>query len=141
MAHDPNTVAAKWASRLGAATQEITAGVNSVTVAPGQRAAAQVDTWLARVQAARDKWVRNVSGVSLGSWQQAMIQKGVPRVAQGAQAAQPKMAAFMSQFLPHVEAGAAQVRNMPKTTIEDGIQRAIAQIRHNATFVRKPYNL
>lgn len=141
MAQSADAVAAKWQQRLSASTQEIIAGVQAVTQAPGAKAAAQADTWLLRLQASRDKWARNVAAVSLGSWQQAMINKGVPRVAQGAQASQPKMAAFMTQFLPHVESVAQQVRSMPKVTLEDGIARAAAQIRGNATFVRKPYNL
>lgn len=141
MAKDPNTTANLWASRLAAAQTEITAGVNRVTEAPGARAAAQVDVWLAKVTASRAKWVRNVSAVNLQQWQRAMTEKGIPRVGPGAQAAVPKMTQFFQQFLPFVEQGAETVRRMPKATIEDGIQRAVAMIRHNASFVRQPYTL
>lgn len=140
-AKDPASVANKWATRLGAATQAITDGVNAVTQAPGTKAAAQADVWLARLQASRDKYVRNVSAVSLASWQQSMITKGVPRVSGGATAAIPKMTAFMQQFLPHVEQGRQALASMPRGTIDQNINRAVAMIRHNATFVRKPYNV
>lgn len=135
MAKDPNTVAQLWASRLQNSTQEIQAGVMSVTTAPGQLAAAAADLWLQRVTQSKVKFQRNVSAVTLQQWQQAMTQKGIPRISEGATAAIPKMANFMQQFLPHVEQVAATVRSMPKGTIDQGIARAAAQIRGNATFV------
>lgn len=135
-AGNPEQIAAKWAQNLSGATQYITAGVNAVTVAPGQAAARQVDAWINGVQAARQKWVNRVSAVSLQEWQSAMINKGVPRVASGAQAAQPKMAAFLGEFLPFQERVTAQVRSMPKGSLEAGIARAVAQIRGTAQFQR-----
>lgn len=134
MAKDPAQVAQTWANRLGASSQEITQGVQRVTVPPGEKAAQQVDAYIAGVQRARDKWVRNVSSVTLGQWQQAMIQKGIPRISSGAAAAQPKVEAFMRSFLPYVEQGAAAVRAMPKGTVDQGIARATAMIRHNAQY-------
>jgi len=133
-AKDPQTVAQKWATNLGASTPSIQAGVAAVTVAPGQAAAAQKQLWLAQITAAADKWATNVAGVSLGSWQQSMIEKGLPRIGQGAATAVPKMANFMSQFLPHVEQVAATVRRMPKGGLQNGINRAVAQIQGNAQF-------
>lgn len=141
MAKDAATVANLWAQRLQAAQNEISAGVDRVTEAPGAKAAQKADVWLARLQASRAKWIRNTSGVTLQSWQTAMKTKGVPRVGPGAQAAVPKMTQFMTQFLPFVEQGAQTVRNMPHATLEDGIARATAMIRHNAGFTRQPYNL
>ncbi len=139
MPKDPNTIATLWANRLQAAQAEITAGVQAVTEAPGAKAAAKADVWIARVTASRPKWIRNVSAVTLPQWQQAMIQKGIPRVGPGAQAAIPKMTQFFTQFLPYVEQGAATVRAMPNATLQDGIARAVAMIQHNANFVRQPY--
>lgn len=134
---DPQAVAQKWATRLSAATQAITDGVNAVTQAPGAAAAAQADVWLANLQAARDKWVRNVSAVTLQQWQSAMITKGVPRVASGATAAVPKMGQFMAQWLPYANQIAQSLP--PRGTIDQNIARVTAQIRGNAAFVRKPY--
>lgn len=134
MAKNPAEVAAKWAANLSQSTPSITAGVNAVQTAPGQLAAAKVTTWIAKLQAAQDKWVRNVSAVSLQSWKDAMLNKGVPRISTGAQAAQPKVQAFMTQFLPFVENVASSVRAMPNATLQDGINRAIAQIQGNAQF-------
>ena len=139
MITDPAAVANKWSQRLSGAQQAIIDGVNAVTQAPGAKAAAQADVWLAKLQASRDKWVRNVSAVSLGQWQQAMTTKGVQRIGTGAQAAIPKMTAFMSQWLPYEQAGVQQLASMPRGTIDQNIQRAITMMRYNAQFVRKPY--
>lgn len=132
----PEQMASRWAQRLGGATEAITAGVRGVTVAPGQAAARQRAAWLARVQQSADKWATNVARVSLAEWQQKMLDVGVPRIAQGAQANQDKMARFAQEFLPHLDRGVAQVKGMPKVTLEDSVNRAVAMIRHNASFRR-----
>lgn len=108
--------------------------MNKVSVAPGQLAAAQVNTWLARIQQSAQKWATNVGGVSLAQWKEAMINVGIPRIAQGAQAKQSKYLAFAQKFYPYVEQGQAQVKAMPKVTLQDGINRAVAMIKHNAAY-------
>jgi hypothetical protein len=128
---------AKWLANLSNSTTEITAGVNAVTTAPGQLAAAKVQTWLARIQASAQKWQTNVSAVTLQEWQQAMINVGIPRIASGAQAKQGKYLAFANKFFPYLESGVATVRAMPKVTLQDGIQRAVAMIQYNAKFSNK----
>lgn len=131
---DPQVVATKWHANFSASAPSITAGVNAVTVAPGVKAAAAKALWLAKVTAAADKWARNVSNVSLQAWQQAMLTTGLQRLQTGATAGQPKVASFMSQFLPYLDRGAAQIAAMPKDSIESAIQKAAAQIRYNASF-------
>lgn len=132
MAQTPDQIAANWASRLAGSTQKITDGINAVTVAPGVAAARQKDVWLQNIQASQAKWARNVAAVSLTDWQQMTIQKGVPRIASGATAAQPKFQTFMSKFLPHVMAGKASLP--PRGTLDQNINRAVAMMRHNAKF-------
>lgn len=136
MAKNPQDVAAKWASNLGASTQHITAGVNAVTEAPGAAAARQKALYVQRVTARADVWAQRVGAVTLSDWQNAMNTKGVQRIASGAQAAQPKFAQFMSSFLPHVESVAQRVRQMPKGDLNAGIARAVAQIQGNAAYKR-----
>lgn len=135
---DPAQVAQRWAQRLGASVDKIRQGVQSVTTSPTQAAAAAVNTWQARVadpNTAR-KFQASLGRVSLADWQNAMINKGIPRISTGAQAAIPKFTAFMQQFLPFEDNIANQVRQMPKATLDDRINRAIAQIRGNASFRR-----
>lgn len=131
---DPAAGADRWAANLSGATAQITAGVNAVTRAPGQAAAANVQVWLARVQASAQKWQTNVGKVTLPEWQRAMTEKGIPRIAQGAQANKDKVLAFNQKFYPHLQAGMAKVNNMPKVTLQDNVQRAVAMIMHNASF-------
>jgi len=92
--------AAAWVTGMGSASTKYTAGVNAVKTAPGTLAAANASVWAANVAAAQAKFAKNVGAVSLQSWQQSAINKGAPRLASGAQAAQPKMAAFMGNFIP-----------------------------------------
>lgn len=132
----PEQAQQKWVTRLSGATQDIQNGVQRVQVAPGQQAAAAKNKWLANVTAAADKWQRNTGAVSLQMWQQYMLQVGVPRIAQGAQAKQAKWGAFAAQFFPHLEAGISKIAGMPSTTLEDNINRAVAMMRHNASFKR-----
>lgn len=134
---DPTSATAKWVNNLSNSTQAITDGVNSVTTAPGQAAARQVQTWLARVQASAQKWATNTAAVSLQDWQQSMITTGIPRIASGAQAKQGKYQAFATKFFPYLQTGVSQVKAMPKVTLQDGINRAVAMINHNAKFSNK----
>jgi hypothetical protein len=135
----PQDAAAKWARRLSGATEDIRAGVQRVNVAPTQLAAQSADKMLAKVTEAvqNGKWQDGLQRVSLAQWQSAVLTKGLPRIAQGAQAGQSRMAQFMSEFLPYLDQGVSQVKNMPNMTVEDGIQRAAAMIRWNSQFRRR----
>lgn len=133
---DPQAVAQKWSRNLGNSGQDIQAGVQAVTQPPGAKAAANVAGWIAGIQRAQQKWQTNVGRVTLGDWQNAMITKGLPRIATGAAAAEAKFATFMTSFLPYVNRGAAQVAAMPKGGLQNGIQRAIAQITWNSQYQR-----
>lgn len=132
----PDQATAKWLSRLQAATTEIQNGVARVTTAPGTLAAAKSQKWLNNVTAAQTKWARNVASVSLTDWQAAMNNYGIARVAQGAQAKQQKVTNFFTSFLPFLDRGVAQIKAMDDTTFEARLQRAVAMMRYNATYVR-----
>lgn len=127
---------AKWLQNLSAASDRMQQGAMAVTTAPGLAAAAAADKWLTKVTNAKAKFAANVSAVSLQSWQNSYVQVGIPRVAQGANAKQAKVTAFMNQWLPYLQTGLQTIDKMPSTTLEDGIARATAMIRYNAKFVR-----
>lgn len=126
----------KWVTNIGQATERITAGVRAVQTAPGQAAAAAHQKWLTRVQESADKWRQRVGSVSLQDWQDSMVNVGIPRIAQGAQAKQGKMEGFMTEFLPFLTQGVQKIEAMPSVTLEDNINRAVQMIRHNAQFKR-----
>ena len=130
----PEQATSKWVQNLSAATERMTSGAQGVTRAPGAAAAAAADKWLARVTASKDKFRQNVGAVTLQQWQDAYVNIGIPRVAQGAQAKQQKVNTFMSQFLPYLSRGVSTIDQMPSVTLEDGIARMTAMVRYNAKF-------
>lgn len=132
----PEAAVSKWLANLGSSTERMTAGAQRVTKSPGVAAAAAADKWLQKVTAAKAKFAANVGRVSLADWQNAYINVGIPRVAQGAQAKQNKVLAFQQEFLPYLQRGVATIDAMPSTTLEDGVARATAMIRYNAKFSR-----
>lgn len=132
----PETIQEKWANRLSGATAEISAGIDRVTVAPGAKAAAKKDKWLANVQASQDKWATRVGAVSLESWKNAAKTIGVQRVASGAQAKKGKFGAFIREFSSHLEALDSKLAGMPDTTFEQRMQRMVTAARHNHDFKR-----
>lgn len=129
-------VAARWAQNLGAATDKIKAGIQAVTQSPTAKAAANANNYLLGVQRAvsSGKFQASLQAVSLQDWQNAMINKGLTRIASGATQAQPKMQAFMSQWLPYEAAGVAQLASTPRGTIDQNISRAVAMMRYNSQF-------
>lgn len=133
------TVAQKWARNLSSATQAITDGVNSVTVNPADKAIAAIPNMVAGVQRAADsgKIAAGLQTVTLASWKQAMLQKGVPRVATGAQQAQPKMEQFMNKLLPYVQSGQQMLQNTPRGNSAQNDQRMLAWAQYMRQFKAK----
>lgn len=91
-----------WAQNFAAAGTKYTAGINSVTVAPGQLAAAQKNLYLQNVQASANTWASKVAAVDLQTWKNAAGTVGAQRLATGATKGTPKMNAFMQNFLPQL---------------------------------------
>lgn len=136
----PQQAAQNWANNLSAATTRIKAGVQAVTVSPTSKAAQAVDRQVAGVIAAAQsgKTANALNNVSLSDWQNAMINKGISRIASGAQAAQGKVQNFLTQFIPYVQAGVAQLQTMPRGDLEQNIARATFMMRYNANFKYNP---
>lgn len=119
---NPTAAAQAWANRLGASTQAYTDGVNAVTVAPGQLAAAAGDRWLANTTASLPRFKANSAAVQLPAWQQAAVSKGAPRLASGATAAQPKMEQVFGKLFPAIRSA---VSSLPaRGTIDQNIERS-----------------
>ncbi len=133
---DPATVAKKWSQNLQNATAQIAAGVQAVQVAPTQLAARAQATMKARLVAAIDsgKWAKGLQAVSLSDWQQAMTNKGIPRVAQGAVDAETKQTTFYAKLLPYVASVSAQIKQMPNATAADRKARMLANFDAMSQF-------
>jgi hypothetical protein len=135
---NPLQVTEKLIRNLSNATQSIRDGINAVTESPTEQAAAQGDLMLQKIQEAVNsgRWGERLRSVSLADWKNATLDKGVDRIASGAQASKAKILSFFEQWLPYEEQISQQVKQMPKGTIEDSVNRAAAVIRHNANFKR-----
>ena len=120
----PAAAAQKWANNLGAATAAYTAGIQAVTTAPGQAAAAAVDRYISGTQASAPKFAAKSAAVSLTSWQQSAINKGAPRLATGATAAQAKFTSALTQLFPAIAQAVASLP--PKGNLQQNIARSVA---------------
>ena len=132
----PQEIAAKWKSRTQSASPEYIKGVQNVTTNPAQRAIQAKDKMVANFQQAMadGRYEAGLQDVTLQSWQQKTINKGATRIAAGVQEAEPRMGQFLAGFLPAQAAVTQGVDQMPSTTLEDRIQRAVAQIRGTAAL-------
>lgn len=115
----------KWGRRLNAAGPDIQAGVKAVQTAPGQAAAAQSALWLQKIQESVSLWQKRVSAVSLQDWQNAMLNKGVGRIAAGVTQAQATKTAEITALLDAVDTAAQAARSQPRGSLEQNIQRAV----------------
>jgi hypothetical protein len=119
--------AATWAQKFGASGTKWAAGVNGVTVAPGQLAARAKQLWLTNTTAAADRFAANSAKVSLQDWQSTTVAKGQPRLASGAAAAQPKVEAAFAKLFPAIQNAVNALP--PRGDIEANINRAGAFAR------------
>lgn len=132
----PSEFVEKHNRRLKAATADMKAGIEKVTVAPGVQAAAKQEKMLSKLTEAvtSGKWASRTKGVSLEEWKRKAAIVGVPRVSAGIDAAKEKVATFAAQFLPFVENVAKEVAGMDDLTLDDSVRRAEHQIRRTAEF-------
>lgn len=130
--------AEKWARRTSGATADYTRGIQRVSVAPGQLAAAKEDKLVAGFNEAiqSGKWRERVAGVSLQEWKTKATEKGAGRIASGVAGASQDMARFGQELLAFEDQVQGEINAMPDLTLEDRIQRSVAWQRRMATFRR-----
>lgn len=122
-------VAQKWSQNLQAATTSIQNGVAAVQTSPTQLAAQNVQGYLSGVQQAvsSGRWQNALNSVSLSDWKNAMTQKGIPRIAQGAAAAQPKVQNVMNNLLPFIYDTRDSINaSNPRGSLQQNIARMTA---------------
>ncbi len=134
----PQQAAEKQARRLKASTEDIRAGIQRVTQAPGEQAAAKQDKMREKLVASIDsgKWASRVKSVTLEEWKAKTSAKGIPRIAAGIDEALPKTTAFFAELLPFQDRLSAEIARMPDLTLEDSISRMTAQVRGMSQFKR-----
>jgi len=123
--------------RTKAAIEDMRAGVQRVTESPTAKAADAGTKMLEGIRQAVEsgKWGNSLRAVSLEQWKTAMIEKGVPRVSQGLDAARAKIERTAAQLLAYENTVLEEIDRMPDLSIEDSVNRAAAWIRRMAQFV------
>lgn len=132
----PTAAGSLWQSQFSGSSAKYQAGVQAVTTAPGQSAAAAADKWQTNVSSAtaKSKFATNSAAVTLTSWQQAATIRGVQNLSAGASKGVGKYTSFATKFFPVLSQNMAAVAAMPSTTLQDNINRAVAMMTANAKF-------
>jgi hypothetical protein len=121
----------KWSRRLNAAGPDIQTGIDRVKEAPGMAAARAQALFAQRLMESINNgtWAKNVSAVSLQSWQDSMKNKGIPRLATGVSQAVKSKAQVIGDLLSAVDTASAAAKEIPKGGIDASIARASAYMR------------
>jgi len=132
----PEEAASKQASRLKGATEDIRRGIDRVTTAPTQLAAAKQDKMKTNLNASIDNgtWKKGLQAVSLEDWKSKARDVGVNRIAAGIDAAHAKQVGFYGKLLPAVDAAKSKIASMPDVSLEDNINRMTTYIREMNKF-------
>jgi len=132
-------VTEKHARRLKGAVEDMRIGVDGVSVNPMDKAIKKIPKMRANLIKAIDegKVERGMKRVSLDDWKNAMIDRGIPRVAAGVDAAAGKIEDFYDELLPHIDKVKTEVDRLPDVSLEDSINRMGTFIRGMAKFKRK----
>ena len=120
-----NEYAEKWGRRLKGSTEDIRRGINRVSVAPGEAAAAQIELMKANLMKSLEDgtWERNVRAVGLDEWKDKILNKGLQRIGAGVDAAQNKQVAMAEKLLAAVDASVEVVNRTPRGDLETNISR------------------
>lgn len=133
---------ANWATGMNNAVSSgaVTRGVQAVNQAPGQLAANAVQLWTQQVSsmATQQKWAQRVAAVSLNSWQQDTINKGIPRITGGVQEStgpNGKATSFFNALIAYEQSGLSSLP--PRGGFNNNVNRATAWMNymHNFRYV------
>lgn len=136
MARDARKVTEKQIRNAQNGSQNYLDGVESVDMAPGQKAIKKKAKYLANVQASVDKWERNTGAVTLEEWKKMAREKGGARFSSGVEAARDKILAFHEEFQPFVAGIKAKLDTMDDTTPEQRERKMVENVREMRKFKR-----
>ena len=124
---DAGTVAQRWVNAAGCAQQRFVEGVGQTTKDPVQLAIAQVGKLTQNFNQAvsSGRWQRNLARVGKAGWQTATIAKA-SNYSTGIAASQEKYAAAIGPVLAFEAQLQGTIAGMPKTTLQDSINRMAA---------------
>lgn len=135
----PSAISDKWGKNLKQAVPFIQAGVDAVTVSPGEKAAAQQDKYLNRVQNAvsTGRYAAGQRSYTLTDWKTRTKDKVANRLAGGVDAAMVKRQKFDTWLVNRLNTLLPSIAGMPDLTLEDSIARMGAMIRGMAAEAYK----
>ena len=133
---DPKIIARKQVDRLKGATAAMEEGVKNVTRNPAEEAIKKKDKMRANILRAIDNgtWEAGLRSVTLEGWKQDMLTRGIPRVGEGAEQSIGKIEEFHTQQQAYLESYLPNLRAMPDLTLQDNINRAVANIQAMSKF-------
>lgn len=131
---NPQAIADRWGTGMANSGAKAKASVQALTVSPTTQAANAVDRMVAGFQraAADGRIVNGLNAVTLQSWQNDYLNKGIQRMTTVTPSAKTKVANFLTQFLPVLQSNVAALP--PRGTLQDNINRATQLMMANAQF-------
>lgn len=124
----------KWKTGVTNAGTSWLAGMDAITDNPMTKAADKKDVWLARIQAAAEKWERNLRAVNFTQWKSQIKAMGSANYTAGVKKGEPKYLAFATKFFPYLESGIRTIQGMPNSTLQERINRAITMMQYLAQY-------
>lgn len=115
----------KWKRNTAAATQAMKDGVADVSVSPGERAIAAKDKYIRNVNEAYNNgsYEAGLRSFSVGDWKQAMVDKGIPNMAQGVSKMSARSAANITAALNQANAIKSECDAMPNNSQADALAK------------------
>lgn len=134
--HTPEEVADKYVRNAQNALGDWVAGVQAVTEAPGMKAAAKKQKWLAGINRAANEgtWEQNVAAVSLQEWVATTVGKGEGRYGSGVASARNKQVEFHNQLQSFREPLDRKIANMSDLTPQDRENKMLENMRGMRNF-------
>lgn len=126
----------KYQDRTSIAGPEYEAGIRDPRRDPTAAAIDKQDEMLKNLtdSVKNGKWADGLRYSGMAGWQNAALIKGTVRYSDGVSFSLDKVRDFVSKFAAHLRSKEAEIQKMPKTSIDQSIQKAAAQIKHNAQF-------
>jgi len=131
---DPVAQANAYVTGMTNATGKIEEGIRAVTEAPGAKAAKKQDKMLRGITESvqSGRWGKAVANVSLEEWQEKTINKGLARIATGADAARSKVEQFATNQIAAQDQIDRALEKMPDDTLEQRVAKMVFQVKSMA---------
>jgi len=128
----PQEISNKWNRNMKNSVADIQRGIDGVSEAPGEKAAAKADKMLQNLTASvtSGKWAAQVAAVPLADWKTKTKEKVAQRLAGGVDGAMGKRQQFDQYLASTLNGVLPQVAAMPDMTIEDSVNRVRAVMEH-----------